>query len=65
MSSKIERMTVTTVAMPVKTVRNHGIGAVGGEILHVLVKLENADGLAGWGEASPWPAFTGTAEASA
>ncbi len=64
-TGKIDRMTVTTVALPVTTARNHGIGAVAGEILNVLVKLETSDGLAGWGEASPWAAFTGTAEAAA
>lgn len=58
-------MTVVTVALPVRTARNHGIGAVSGAIRNVLVKLETADGAVGWGEASPWPAFTGTAEASA
>jgi muconate cycloisomerase len=58
-------MTVTTVSLPVRTARNHGIGAVSGSIRNVLVKLETEDGIHGWGEASPWPAFTGTAEATA
>ena len=60
----IEGMVVTTVALPVTSTRNHGIGAVGGDIHNVLVKLET-DGLTAWGEASPWAAFTGTAEAAA
>lgn len=61
----IDKMTVTTVSLPVRSTRNHGIGAVGGEVMNVLVKLETADGLCGWGEAAPWPAFIGTAEATA
>ncbi len=64
-TGRIERMTVTVLSLPVRSARNHGIGAVAGAIRNVVVKLETADGLAGWGEASPWPAFTGTAEASA
>lgn len=61
----IDRMTVIAIAVGVATARNHGIGAVSGAIRNVLVKLETSDGLAGWGEASPWAAFTGTAEAAA
>jgi muconate cycloisomerase len=64
-SGRIEKMTVFTVVLPVRSRRDHGIGAVAGEIKNVLVKLETADGVAGWGEASPWAAFTGTAEAAA
>jgi len=64
-TGQIERMTVINVALPVTTARNHGIGAVAGTVHNVLVKLETSDGLAGWGEASPWAAFTGTAEAAA
>ena len=58
-------MTVITIGLGVTTARNHGIGAVSGTIHNVLVKLETSDGLAGWGEASPWAAFTATAEAAA
>lgn len=63
--SRITDMTVTTVALPVRSARNHGIGAISGEIRNVILRLETEDGLVGWGEASPWPAFTGTAEATA
>lgn len=64
-TGRIDKMTVITVELPVRTARNHGIGAVAGAIRNVLVKLRTADGLTGWGEASPWAAFTGTAEAAA
>ena len=63
--SLITDLEVTIVELPVRTARNHGIGAVAGKIRNVVLKLSADSGASGWGEASPWPAFTGTAEATA
>ncbi len=60
----IERMAVTFVRLPVRSKRSHGIGDVAGATSHVILRLETTDGIVGWGEASPWPVFHGTAEAT-
>ena len=36
-----------------------------GSIKTVIVELTTDTGITGWGEASPWPVFTGTAEGNA
>ena len=55
---------VHLVDLPVRSVRKHGIGSFS-RALNVIVELRAEGGLVGWGEACPWPAFTGTAEAAA
>jgi muconate cycloisomerase len=64
-SIHITDVSVFTVRLPVRTVHSHGIGDVGGAVSNVLLKLETDAGIVGWGEAAPWAAFTGSAEASA
>ncbi len=49
---------------PVKSRRDHGIGSVVDHIDVVVVRLTSDSGLCGYGEASPWPVFNGTAEGS-
>ncbi|WP_335947617.1 enolase C-terminal domain-like protein [Salipiger bermudensis] len=58
---KIDRIRVHRVLIPGKAVHSHGIGDVAG-IHAVILEVITDTGLTGWGEASPWPAFTGTAE---
>ncbi|GGG71098.1 cycloisomerase [Salipiger pallidus] len=58
---KIETIRVHRILIPGKAVHSHGIGDVAG-IHSVILELVTDTGLVGWGEASPWPAFTGTAE---
>ena len=61
----VARMAVHHLRLPVRRPRDHGIGTVADAVEVVLVRLETAGGLVGWGEASPWAVFTGTAEAAA
>ncbi len=61
----VMRMAVHHLSLPVRRPRDHGIGRVAETIEIVLLRLETAGGLVGWGEASPWSVFTGTAEAAA
>jgi len=49
--------------VPVNARRDHGIGSVLGSVDVVVVKLTSESGAVGYGEASPWPVFCGTAEA--
>ncbi len=56
-------MRLHVVDIPAKAVHSHGSGDVSG-IASVLCELVTEDGLSGWGEASPWPVFTGTREAA-
>ncbi|OED39474.1 muconate cycloisomerase [Chromatiales bacterium (ex Bugula neritina AB1)] len=64
MKDKIERVSLWHVALPVSTPRDHGIGLVAGNVEVVVLRIRTASGIAGWGEASPWPVFTGTPEAT-
>ncbi len=57
----ISSMRVHTVFIPAKAVHSHGSGDVAG-INAILLELTTDTGLTGWGEASPWPVFTGTVE---
>lgn len=61
---RIERLTVHVVNIPAKAVHSHGSGDVGG-INSVIIEVTTDGGITGWGEASPWPVFTGTAEGNA
>ena len=61
---KIEALRVHVVNIPVRAVHSHGSGDVAG-IRSVLLEAVTDGGLTGWGEASPWPVFTGTVEGNA
>ena len=61
---RIEAFRVHVVDIPVRAVHSHGSGDVAG-IRSVLLEVTTDGGLTGWGEASPWPVFTGTVEANA
>jgi len=61
---QVSEMRVHCVSVPAKATHSHGSGNVGG-INAVLCELVTESGMVGWGEASPWPVFTGTMEASA
>ena len=61
---RIETLRVHTVRIPAKAVHSHGSGDVTG-INAVILELRTDSGITGWGEASPWPVFTGTAEGNA
>lgn len=65
LQDRIEAMSVHHVALPVRRPRDHGSGLVAGSVEVVILRLETAAGVVGWGEASPWSVFTGTAEAAA
>ena len=63
-SHQIRQVHVRIVEIPAKAVHSHGSGDVGA-IKSVILELVTESGLSGFGEASPWPVFTGTAEANA
>ncbi|MBY4891273.1 muconate cycloisomerase [Rhodobacteraceae bacterium N5(2021)] len=52
------------LSLPVNARRDHGIGSVAGAVEIVVLRLEAEGGTAGYGEASPWVVFTGSAEAT-
>ena len=62
--TKIEQIRVHVIDVPAKAVHSHGSGDVAG-INSVILEVITDGGITGWGEASPWPVFTGTAEANA
>ena len=60
----IQQIRVHRINIPAKAVHSHGSGDVAG--IHVaILEITTDTGLTGWGEASPWPVFTGTAEGNA
>lgn len=61
---KIQDITVHQISIPAKAVHSHGSGDVA-DINAVVLQIETDTGITGWGEASPWPVFTGTAEGNA
>jgi muconate cycloisomerase len=61
---KIERIRVHRILIPAKAVHSHGSGDVAG-INVAILEITTDTGITGWGEASPWPVFTGTAEGCA
>ena len=61
---KIEALRVHLVNLPVRAVHSHGSGDVAA-VRSVLLEVRTDGGITGWGEASPWPVFTGTAEGAA
>ncbi len=63
-SHSIHSGRVRIVELPVAEVHSHGSGDID-SIKTVIVELTTDTGITGWGEASPWPVFTGTAEGNA
>ena len=63
-SQKIESLRIHVVNIPVRAVHSHGSGDVAA-IRSALLEVKTDGGLIGWGEASPWPVFTGTVEGNA
>ena len=61
---RIEQIRVHTISIPAKAVHSHGSGDVAG-INSVILEIITDTGITGWGEASPWPVFTGTVEGNA
>ncbi|MGI9334655.1 MAG: enolase C-terminal domain-like protein [Gammaproteobacteria bacterium] len=61
---KIARLRVHVVNIPARAFHSHGSGDVAA-INSVILEVTTDGGLTGWGEASPWPVFTGTAEGNA
>jgi len=61
----LEALTVRHCVLPVRRPRAHGSGRVAGSVEVIILELRTSDGVTGWGEASPWAVFTGTAEANA
>ncbi len=61
----VEQLTVRHCRLPVRSRRDHGSGLVSGSVDVVILELRTSGGITGWGEASPWAVFTGTAEAAA
>ena len=59
---KIKEIKVHVINIPAKAVHSHGSGDVA-NINSVIVQITTDSGLTGWGEAAPWPVFTGTVEA--
>jgi muconate cycloisomerase len=65
LADPVERLSVHHLRVPVSSPRDHGSGLVADAVEIVLVSLETRSGVTGWGEASPWSVFTGTAEQAA
>lgn len=63
LDARIDGFDVWRLSSPVRSRREHGVGAVAGAVDVVVLRLR-AGGIAGFGEASPWVVFTGSAEAS-
>src|SRR3954468_17824969 len=55
-------MTVFVTDIPVRLMRRHGSGDVGGSVMNAILKLETDAGITGWGDAAPGGGFTGTIE---
>ena len=55
---------VHIVEIPATETHSHGSGDVA-SIKTVILELTTDTGITGWGEASPWPVFSGTAEGNA
>src|SRR5215831_3709010 len=62
---RIIGVSVDVVRWPLKMKRRHGVGDIEESIPGAIVKISTNAGIVGWGEASPWSVFTGTAEANA
>jgi len=64
-TGRVDRLCVHLVECPVRSPRRHGSGDVMTAVRNVILRIDTDTGLTGWGEAAPWPVFTGTAEAAA
>ena len=62
---RITGLGVDVVRWPLKMKRRHGVGDIEESMPGAIVKIATNAGIVGWGEASPWSVFTGTAEANA
>lgn len=62
LNEKIVAMDLWHLALPVKSRRDHGSGTVADTVDVVILRLVSESGVIGYGEASPWAVFTGTAE---
>src|SRR5215218_7053817 len=62
---RITGLAVDVVRWPLKMKRRHGVGDIDESMPGAIVKISTDAGIVGWGEASPWSVFTGTAEANA
>ncbi|MGE0725190.1 MAG: enolase C-terminal domain-like protein [Alphaproteobacteria bacterium] len=62
---RIAGIKVWLLRTPIKMRRRHGVGDIETMMPSVIVRLTTDEGIQGWGEASPWVVFTGTAEACA
>jgi len=62
---RITGIAVDVVRWPLKMKRRHGVGDIEESMPGAIVKISTNAEIVGWGEASPWSVFTGTAEASA
>jgi len=62
---RITGISVDVVRWPLKMKRRHGVGDIEESMPGAIVKISTSAGIVGWGEASPWSVFTGTAEANA
>src|SRR5262245_26211800 len=62
---RITGVAVDVVRWPLKMKRRHGVGDIEEAMPGAIVKLSTNADIVGWGEASPWSVFTGTAEATA
>lgn len=61
---KITGLKLWHIQLPVNARRDHGIGSVEHSVDIVILRLTAEDGTHGYGEASPWSVFTGSAEAT-
>ncbi|MEM6305912.1 MAG: enolase C-terminal domain-like protein [Pseudomonadota bacterium] len=61
---QIIQMALWHIQLPVNARRDHGIGSVAHRVDLVILELTSEDGTKGYGEASSWSVFTGSAEAS-
>jgi muconate cycloisomerase len=62
---RITGVAIDVVRWPLKMKRRHGVGDIDESMPGAIVKITTDAGIVGWGEASPWSVFTGTAEANA
>lgn len=62
---RITGIGIDVVRWPLKMKRRHGVGDIDESMPGTIVKITTDGGIEGWGEASPWSVFTGTAEANA
>ena len=51
---KVTALTVYITEIPVRLVRRHGSGDVGGTVKNAIIKVETDGGVTGWGDAAPW-----------